>query len=400
MQQTNEQVVLTQKAAIDATNTLASQGRLPPKQANTFLDFVIDITGLKNNCRIVRFDGDKMIIDKIGVGRRVAMPKAEGRDPGLRRGVTTSKVEVITQEIMVPFEITDIFDEVNLEGMSVEDHILRMMTTQLGNDAEELYIGGDTLGVAATESEIVPGGGAGLVKDTYLALLNGFLRLADSGHVVDLSALTVGSSAFSKVINAMPSKYKRSRANLRNIVSIDSEQNYREKVGGRMTAMGDAALQGDAAMKVYGIPIMPFPLFPHRPRVVQHVQLNGTTPVSLRYKGIENVVVTTSTLGSAPESAYLLTTDYTLDTSAGTITRAGGGDITDGQTVKVTYDALPQILCTHFQNLIVGFSRDIRIEKDRDIYKGVNQYAITFKVGVAIEEVDAVVKGINLALGA
>jgi hypothetical protein len=50
-------------------------------------------------------------------------------------------------------------------------------------------------------------------------------------------------------------------------------------------------------------------------------------------------------------------------------------------------------------NFIVGIGRDVRIEKDRDIFKGVNQYAITLKVAVQIEELTAAVKTRNVGQG-
>lgn len=399
---TNEQVVEAQKGVIDTVSALATSGKLSPLQSDKFIDFVIDLMQLQGNVRVARFSNEEMYIDKIGVGRRVAMPAAEGQDPGVRRGVTTSRVTLKPVEIMVPVELTDTVKEINLEGDSFEDHALKIITTQLGNDSEELQWNGDTVGHAVIQSDIYPGGSSTLhVKDSYLALLDGILRLADTNtHVVDLSGLQVGSTAFSKCINAMPAKFKRSRRDMRFMVSIDTEQNYREKLGGRATALGDDAIQGDKPMKSFGIPVMSFPLFPHRPRIVQHIVLPSTTAVALRYKGVENVVVHVSTLDATPTAALLLTTDYVLDAAAGTVARSGGGSaIADGATVKVTYDALPQIVLTHFKNIVVGIGRDIRIEKDRDIFKRVNQYAITFKMAVAFEEPDAVVKGINLANG-
>jgi len=50
-------------------------------------------------------------------------------------------------------------------------------------------------------------------------------------------------------------------------------------------------------------------------------------------------------------------------------------------------------------NFIIGIGRDIRIEKDRDIFKGVNQYAITAKVSVNFEEDSAIVKIRNVGTG-
>ena len=96
---------------------------------------------------------------------------------------------------------------------------------------------------------------------------------------------------------------------------------------------------------------------------------------------------------------YIEATDYDMDYALGTIARNAGGSIGGGDTVKITYYAYPQIMLTHMNNFIVGMSRDIRIEKDRDIFRRVNQYAITMKVDVQCEETDAIVKGIDIGVG-
>ena len=63
-------------------------GKLNPAQSDKFIDYVIDETVLKDNARIVRFRNEPLDIDKIGVGKRVAVAKAEASDPGVRRGIT------------------------------------------------------------------------------------------------------------------------------------------------------------------------------------------------------------------------------------------------------------------------------------------------------------------------
>lgn len=393
---TNEELV--QKAVI-TTDALASQGKLNPAQADAFIDYVFDLSGLKNNARTVKFRNEEMYIDKIGVGRRVAVPATEATDPGTRRGVTTSKVALAPKEIMVPFEISDSFKEINLEGESVEDRIIKMMAAQVANDLETLYIEGDALGRAVVEAEIIEGGDAvKVIKDSYLALADGWLRLGDSGHIVDAANQNIGSNLFSRALQAMPAKFRRNRADLRFITSLDLEQNFREKVSTRATQAGDNALSATQNLTPFGVPLVPFNLFPFRYREVEHVVLAGTTAVALRRKPVANPVVTLATLGATPTTQYIRDTDYTFDESAGTIVRLGAG-IPDPSTVKVTYDANPVALLTHFNNFIVGIGRDIRIEKDRDIFKRVNQYAITAKVSVAIEEVDALVKVANIGTG-
>jgi len=389
---------LIEKAVI-TTDALASAGKLNPAQADKFIDYVVDETVLKNNARVVRFRNETLEIDKIGIGRRAALPKAEAQDPGLRRTISTSKVTLQPREIMVPFEIGDVFKEINIEGEAIEDHVIKMMATQLANDMEELYINGDTVGAAILEGDYKDGGSTSkYVKDKYLALQDGWARLGDGAHVLDAQGKNIGLSIFNSMLRAMPTKFRRNKAALRWFLSPDLAQLYMEKLATRATALGDQAA-GGAGQNPFGVPMVEVPLMEFMAPVVQHVALPGTTAVALRYAPISSVVVCISTLDATAETPLILNTDYELNTTAGTINRKSGGAITDGQTVKVTYCANPQILLTHQANFILGIGRDIRIEKDRDIFKGVNQYAITAKVAVTLEETDALVKGVNIGTG-
>jgi hypothetical protein len=397
---TNQEVV--QKAVI-ATDALAAAGKLNDAQADKFIDYVIDVTDLKNNARVVRFRNETTTIDKIGVGKRAAMPAVEATDPGTRRGISTSKIQLTPKEIIVPIEISDTFGEVNLEGAAVEDHIIKMMATQLANDLETLYIEGDTVGVSLTEDEYLGSGSTtNHVKDGYLSLVDGWLKKARSGHVVDAEGANIGSSLFSAALNALPPKFKRNRANLRFMTSPEAEQLYREKVSTRATNTGDQALSSAGDISVFGVPLKQFPLFPFKPRVVEHVTLTGTTPASLIHAPVVagSVVVTPAALAATPTAPFIETTDYVVNYATGTIARNGGGAIGSGATVKVTYQCNPQLLLTHPQNLIVAVGRDIRIEKDRNIFKRVNQYVITCKVDVQFEETDAIALVRNIGTGA
>jgi hypothetical protein len=187
---------------------------------------------------------------------------------------------------------------------------------------------------------------------------------------------------------------------LRWMMSPDLWQLYLEKLSTRATNLGDqAAVGGEGAPGPFGIRAVPVPLWAFEPRTVEHLDLPDTTAVALKNGPVSNLVAHVEGLGKNPTAALLLTTDYTVDLAAGTITNTGSGAIGDGDTVKVTYDSSPQIMLTHMANMIVGIGRDVRIEKDRDIYKGVNQYAITVKADVQFEEISAVVKVRNIGLG-
>lgn len=392
---------LVQKSLV-TTDALAAGGKLNPEQANKFIDYVFDLSKLRGRVRTVKFKPDQLDIDKIGVGQRVALAKREAVDPGRRRGVTTSKVSLNPVEVMVPFEISDDFGEYNIEEEDVEDHVIKMMATQLGNDLEELGLDGDKLGPARIADDIYPGESTTQVlKDTYMALLDGWLKLSRGGNQVDHNNVNINSKIFNDMLNAMPEKYKRDKRNLRFFTSSTIEQNYRQVVSTRATAKGDDALSSQSNLTPYGIQLDPIPMFNTMPRVTEHVTLTGTTPVQLLFKGIVGSmeVVAPSTLANTPLTPYVEGTDYSMDYTAGVITRIGG-DISSGAVVKITYRTDAQMLLTEYRNLIFGMARDVRIEKDRDIYKGVNQYAITVKVALEIENLEAVVFGKNIGRAA
>lgn len=395
----NEDIV--RKAAIVA-DSLATGGKLNDAQSDRFIDFVIDETVLKDNARVVRFRNENLDIDKIGVGKRVAVPKKEGVDPQVRRGITTSKVTLSPKELMVPFEIGDNFRELNIEGDNVEETIIRLMATQLANDLEDLYINGNKLGPAVPQEDIIENGSADEVLDTYLALVDGWSLLGDSANIVDAQGQNIGLSIFSKAIRAMPTKFRRNRTMLRWYMSPDLWQLYLEKLSTRATGLGDsAALGGEGAPGPFGITAVPVPLWEFEPLTVEHIQLNGTTAVALKNGPVTDVVVHPEDLGKVPTAPFVegVGNDYVLDATAGTIARDAAGTIGNGDIVKVTYRSNPQLMLTHMNNMIVGIGRDIRIEKDRDIYKGMNQYAITAKVDVQYEELSAIVKVRNIGKG-
>lgn len=389
----NEELV---RKAVVTADALASSGKLNAAQSDRFLDYVIDETTLKDNARVVRFRNEDLDIDKIGIGKRAAVAASEARDPGTRRGVSASKITLTPSELLVPIEISDTFREINIEGDSVEDHIIQMFAKQTANDIEELYITGNKLGHGRLESDLEDEGSSTLyVKDAYTALQDGWQILGNGGNIVDAEGANIGLSVFSKAIRALPTKFRRKLSMLRWIMSPDLQQIYYEKLATRATPLGDAAA-GGSGHGPFGIPINPVPLWDFLPLCTEHKVLTGTTPAALLNGPVQDVVVTPVTLGSTPIAAYVETTDYVVDYTAGTVVRSGASSIGSGDTVKITYRSNPQLMLTHMSNFIVGIGRDVRIEKDRDIFKRVNQYAISAKVAVQIEETTALVKVRNI----
>jgi hypothetical protein len=391
---------LVEKAVI-ATDALATAGKLNPQQSDKFIDYVFDQTMLRQNARTIKFTPETLNIDKIGVGKRVAVAATEAEDPSVRRGITATKVTLTPVEVMVPFEIGDTFREINIEGQNVDEHIVRMMATVFANDLEDLFINGNKLGPAILEADYKDGGSdSQYVKDAYLGLVDGWLKLAEDAHRVDALSANVAPGLFSKMLNNMPPKFKRDRKKLRFLASIETEQLYRERLSQRATPGSDRSIENADAMTPFGVPLVGVPLLSQTPKVVEHVAVNsdGTTATALKYSNIDNVVVSASTLSSTAATPYIANTDYTVDLVNGSITRLTGQAIGSAATVKVTYTTTSRILLTHMENFVVGIGRDVRIEKQRNIFRRVNMYAITAKVAVQVEETDALVDGYNIGL--
>ena len=397
---TNEELV--RKATIHV-NDLAAAGKLNDKQSDEFLDYVIDVTELTDSARIVRFRNENMDIDKIGVGARVSVPKSEAKDPNVRRGVTTSKITLTPKEIMTPFQIGDNFGEHNIEGPDkIEQTILRLMGTATANDLEELAINGDVLGPARIEADLLEGGDTSkYVKDTFISLFDGWLRQMDSANIYDAAGANTSTAVFSQMIKKMPVKFRRTRRNLRFLMSHDQEQTWREKVASRGTMVGDRALTESNRINVFGIPMVPVPLLEQEPRITEHITLSShPSSVTLRYKPIgTSVVITPSTLDKIATAPYTEGSgdDYEVNRTTGVVSTTASGAVVSG-TFKVTYESRAQIALTEYNNLIFAIGRAVSIERDRDIYAGLNLFSITTKIDAEVEELTACVKGINIGL--
>ena len=386
--------------AIVTTDAIAANGKLSPLQANKFVDYVSDLTSLSKNVRVARFRNESMEINEVSLGKRMAMSHREAADPQRRRGVSHSKITLTPFEMVVPIEISERYLAHNLQGRSMEDYIVELMARAFANDREDLFLNGNTLGPAALEADLFEGGSStGYVKDDYLAGQQGWGELAEAGTIIDAEGSNISPALFSKAMQELPEKYQRDMGAMRFLLPTILNHKYNEKLSQRQTAGGDAALAG-AQGATFGIPRVPVPLWSFYPTVTEHVTLNGTTAVQLKNKPIKEIVaVTPSDLDLTPTAAFVEDTDYTVDLTLGQITRINAAGIGDGATVKVTYRANPQMLFTNLNNLIVGIGMDIELKQGEDIYKNVKQYAMHARIGVQIQNAEALVKIKNIGVG-
>jgi len=173
-------------------------------------------------------------------------------------------------------------------------------------------------------------------EDTFLQGLDGWRKLAEGGNVVDLEGATLDKTGLAAMYRALPNKYKRNHGDLRFYFAPEAVQDWHDSFSERTGELGDNALTSAQAPPYMGVPLTSVPSIP--------IDQDGVN----EYEGTD-----------------------------------------------LTYGFL-----TPRENLVFGIHRDIRIDKDRDILRGMNIYTITSRVAVEFEQDDAVVVAVNVAQGA
>lgn len=185
-------------------------GLLAPEQSNRFIDYMFDATVMMQDCRTIRMRAEVAEIDKMAIGQRIIRAATEAVDTGENAGVTFSKISLVTKKIRLDWELSSESLEDNIEGADLEDHIARLMSTQFGNDLEDLAINGDTTS-----------------SDKTLKIFNGWYKLALAGaHVIDAGGAQLDLPIFNKALKAMPRTYMQKRNGLKFYTGSNSIQDY------------------------------------------------------------------------------------------------------------------------------------------------------------------------------
>lgn len=236
-------------------------GLLNAEQTDRFIDYMFDATVLAQpgEAQRKRMRSTVAEYDKVGVGRRLVRGATEAVDTGENAPATFTKISITTKKLRLDWELSSETLEDNIEGEDLEDHIARLMATQMGNDIEDLAINGDTAS-----------------SDGTLKNFDGWYKLALAGaHVVEAGGATLSPALFNKALKAMPRNFMQKRSQLRFYSGSNAIQDYLYsfmQLGGNPWAgpNADAALngpirtEGDAgfiAGRPFGVTLKEVPLF-------------------------------------------------------------------------------------------------------------------------------------------
>ena len=162
-----------------ALSDLATAGKLNPEQTDRFVRTLIDTPTILKQVRTVTMRGPQMKINKIGFGSRILRPAVSSTALAANQrvkpdlGQVVLNTEEVIAEIQLPYDVIE--DNIERGNVGVANEagagglhqtIVDLIAERAALDLEELGLQGDT-------------GSA----DDYLALCNGYLKLATANGV-------------------------------------------------------------------------------------------------------------------------------------------------------------------------------------------------------------------------
>lgn len=237
---TNQMII---KDSAITTGDMSGGGLLNPEQAKKFIQQAFDATTLGSQVRHVMRVAKTGEIDKIGIGARILRKKIENTDDGYRAGVNTDKIEYSTTAVRLPWEITEETLRENIEGENMEKIVTDLMTTQLGIDAEDLYLNGDEQTDASNADY------------DFLKINDGWVKqITNNGHVIDKTNSSITLDVFYDAVQSIPNKYNNGK--LAWIMSPHRKQEWERYLLNQMISAGstapDSLFQNPAS-----IPVLP-----------------------------------------------------------------------------------------------------------------------------------------------
>jgi HK97 family phage major capsid protein len=251
---TTRNKTLLQRADIALSDLAANGGLLDAEQANAFIDMVMEQPTILRRVRTIRMTAPRRKINRIGFASRIlraARQTGGENDDGTndryllaseRSKPTTSQFEINTEEVIAEIRLPYELFEDNIEGDSLESHIMRLIAERAAIDLEELALAADTTS-----------------GDSFLALHDGYLKRM-SVNVVDNLSAGITPALFKNGMLAMPQKYLRNLSQMSHVISVANTIKYRDVVAQRATGYGDAMLTSQQAINAYGVPVDAAPM--------------------------------------------------------------------------------------------------------------------------------------------
>lgn len=246
---------LIQRADLAVADLDTNGGLLQPEQSKQFIDMILDEPTMLPQARVIRMGASEVWINRIGFGSRIlraARQTGSAQDDGDnarymraadRSKVTTSQIQMndseVIAEVRIPYEAL----EDNIEGQSLEAHIMRLIAAQVALDLEEWALWADKTS-----------------PDAFMALQDGWM-IRSTAHVADNLGAGINPDLIANALLALPQKYLKYLPRMRGFISVANTIRYRQKISQRQTGYGDSAMQDTiplfaSGLKLEGAPML------------------------------------------------------------------------------------------------------------------------------------------------
>lgn len=253
---------LLRKAAgpIATGDFIAASGLLSAEQSTRFLDQVFEATPLSALIRRERRRSKSGTIAKIGIGGRLLRRKTAGVDDATLVKPTFSDIPYATVSSRLDWEVEEEVFQDNIEAEGLEDHLVRLMTTAIGIDLEDLHLNADTTTVVDannTQADV-----------DFRTQNDGWLRQIATGgiaHRIDSSTINAGDISkdhFFAAVQAVPSKFLNP-AVMKWVANEVVLSRYAEYLSNRGTGAGDAVLASGQVTQIAGFGVVPASKMPN-----------------------------------------------------------------------------------------------------------------------------------------
>ncbi|MDQ0418465.1 hypothetical protein J2Z48_002657 [Croceifilum oryzae] len=226
---------------------------LTPQKAQQFIRVVENSTPLLRSARRLDMNSHTREIDRVMfAGRILKKTGGEQKDISNEQKVTTAVNKLTSEELGGFVGLTDHTLEDNIERGKFEDTVLQLLGEASGRDLEYLYLAGDK----SSPDELLSITDGWLKKSANR--VTGVATAPNAGQFVNVEV----ESLLKKMLDACPKKYLTDLTQWRYYVTWDILDDYREKLGLRETALGDAAKTGAIELSYKGIKLEYVPQMP------------------------------------------------------------------------------------------------------------------------------------------
>ena len=238
--------------SIETGDFLGGQGLLTREQQRQFIVLLKRYSSIFGATRTVVMPQAAMDINKLHIGEPITVSLSENTNPAQDNKVLANQVHLDAKKTRASYDITTEVLQQSIEGDEFELTVMRSMAARAALDLEYLAILGDESLAPAPNDKL----------GNLLAGNDGWYKLAQQGHVLDLNGAEIEPGIFSEMLRMLPPQY-RGDPGLRFIVGETTVIDWQDTLQGRQTGLGDAAL-GDMgpSRSPYGKRFLTVPIIP------------------------------------------------------------------------------------------------------------------------------------------